>query len=337
MAIAVRVLATILTSKKGRGMIKNFLVFCLIFLSLPLMLFSGVKAIEQQQEERVIRAIENVKENEQIDNIIAPLLIIAIENEIHENVENVTTAQYETRIKDDYIKDVVILDIEDDHNHNHENEENDTTENNVSDPQIVKTKTITMFKTKSEIMAYITTKYKPTDKQIEALNIFIKLSNLTTVTTYNSEWLLPTESGQVTCSWNCYPNHTGTDIGAPTGTNILASATGTIIYSSGNICIEGNRECGGGFGNHIVIAHNVSGVEYITIYAHLITLEIDEKSINRNIIAGTVLGQMGNTGRSDGTHLHYEIIKDVQHFPSKSERLTLGIDTETIIDYPEKW
>lgn len=101
-------------------------------------------------------------------------------------------------------------------------------------------------------------------------------------------------------------NHNGTDISANLGTNVIASKSGTVIYptSSSSInCKPGNSECGGGYGNYVIIEHN-DGLS--TLYAHLqegsITVTAGDK-----VETGQLIGKVGNTGRSTGAHLHFEV------------------------------
>lgn len=96
--------------------------------------------------------------------------------------------------------------------------------------------------------------------------------------------------------------HYGIDIGASKGSNVIAAANGEVFYVNSG-CSEGDSDCGGGFGNYIVISHNNG--DY-TLYAHL-------DSIHSGISQGTavekgqVIGYVGSTGRSTGAHLHFEI------------------------------
>jgi len=89
--------------------------------------------------------------------------------------------------------------------------------------------------------------------------------------------------------------HPGMDFTAPTGTP---------IYSSGDGIVEKVKTARGGYGKHIIINH---GYGYQTLYAHL-----NEYNVRRGqkIKRGDVIGYVGNTGRSTGPHLHYEVIKD---------------------------
>ena len=85
--------------------------------------------------------------------------------------------------------------------------------------------------------------------------------------------------------------HTGMDIGAKTGTDVIASAGGTVIMS----------QYYGGYGNCIIIDHG-GGVS--TLYAHMSRL------IAKNgdtVAAGEPIGKVGSTGNSTGPHLHFEV------------------------------
>ena len=88
--------------------------------------------------------------------------------------------------------------------------------------------------------------------------------------------------------------HKGIDFAAPIGTPIYAGGNGIVEYVGTN----------GGYGKYIRIRHNN---EYKTAYAHLNSYK---KGISKGVRVnqGEVIGYVGNTGRSTGPHLHYEII-----------------------------
>ena len=89
--------------------------------------------------------------------------------------------------------------------------------------------------------------------------------------------------------------HNGMDFTAPTGTPIYATGNGKIKRAD-------NRASG--FGEHIEIDH---GYGYKTIYAHLSKYNVKRgQYVNR----GDLIGFVGNTGRSVGPHLHYEVHKN---------------------------
>jgi len=92
--------------------------------------------------------------------------------------------------------------------------------------------------------------------------------------------------------------HPGLDFTAPQGTPVYATADG-IVRVAGNL--------GNGYGNHIVIDH---GYSYNTLYGHLFRLKAKR---GQAVKRGEVIGYVGNTGKSTGPHLHYEVIKSRKH------------------------
>jgi len=86
--------------------------------------------------------------------------------------------------------------------------------------------------------------------------------------------------------------HTGLDIVAPKGTRVLAPADGIVVKAS--------RETG--YGNVVYVSHG-NGVT--TRYAHLDGFAVRP---GQNVNRGDVLGFIGDTGRSLGAHLHYEVL-----------------------------
>lgn len=89
--------------------------------------------------------------------------------------------------------------------------------------------------------------------------------------------------------------HAGLDFAAPQGTPVYATANGKIKFA-------GNS--GNGYGNHIIINH---GFSYETLYGHLYRIKAQTGAkINR----GEVIGWVGNSGKSTGPHLHYEVHKN---------------------------
>lgn len=88
--------------------------------------------------------------------------------------------------------------------------------------------------------------------------------------------------------------YNGVDISAPAGTPIYASAGGKVIVA------KGDGGYNGGYGNYIVIDHG-NGAQ--TLYAHMSSLKVGGGSVSK----GSVIGYVGNTGRSTGNHLHFEV------------------------------
>lgn len=87
--------------------------------------------------------------------------------------------------------------------------------------------------------------------------------------------------------------HKGMDFSAPIGTDIFATADGVITSI-------GWKQ---GYGNCIIIDH---GYEYTTLYAHIHKFK---KGLRRGskVSRGDVIASVGNTGKSTGPHLHYEV------------------------------
>jgi LysM repeat protein len=88
--------------------------------------------------------------------------------------------------------------------------------------------------------------------------------------------------------------HKGVDIAAKTGTPIYASAPGKVLAAK----IGWN----GGYGNMIILQHP-NGTK--TLYAHMSKLGT---TTGAQVSQGQVIGYVGNTGRSTGPHLHFEVL-----------------------------
>ncbi len=89
--------------------------------------------------------------------------------------------------------------------------------------------------------------------------------------------------------------HNGIDIGGAIGSSIYASAGGTVIIA------RGDGGWNGGYGNYVVVDHG-SGVQ--TLYAHLSSVSV---VVGQSVSRGDVIGGLGNTGKSTGPHLHFEV------------------------------
>jgi murein DD-endopeptidase MepM/ murein hydrolase activator NlpD len=86
--------------------------------------------------------------------------------------------------------------------------------------------------------------------------------------------------------------HKGIDLSGKTGLPIYASGGGVVVAASYN---------GGGYGNIVEVDH---GFGYSTRYAHLSKINVVE---GQKVKRGDKVGELGNTGKSVGPHLHYEI------------------------------
>ncbi|MCD7972031.1 MAG: M23 family metallopeptidase [Candidatus Azobacteroides sp.] len=80
----------------------------------------------------------------------------------------------------------------------------------------------------------------------------------------------------------------------------FAAAIGTDIYATGNgkVSFAGWKQ---GYGNTVIIDH---GYDYETLYAHMNDILVP---VGKTVTRGEVIGLVGNTGKSVGPHLHYEV------------------------------
>lgn len=88
-------------------------------------------------------------------------------------------------------------------------------------------------------------------------------------------------------------SHKGVDIGAPKGTVIKAAASGTVTVAQYGYS--------GGYGNYVMISHG-NGIQ--TLYGHCTSLLV---SAGTYVTQGQAIATVGNTGNSQGNHLHLEI------------------------------
>jgi murein DD-endopeptidase MepM/ murein hydrolase activator NlpD len=85
--------------------------------------------------------------------------------------------------------------------------------------------------------------------------------------------------------------HAGMDFAAATGTDIFATGKGTVVAT-------GWQQ---GYGNCVQINH---GFGYLTLYGHMSKINVRN---GQKVKRGEVIGEVGNTGKSTGPHLHYEV------------------------------
>ncbi|MDR2148478.1 MAG: M23 family metallopeptidase [Tannerella sp.] len=85
--------------------------------------------------------------------------------------------------------------------------------------------------------------------------------------------------------------HSGMDFTAEPGTDIYATGNGTVVYA----------EWKQGYGNCIILNH---GYDFETLYGHLQDYKV---KVGQKVTRGEVIATVGNTGKSTGPHLHYEV------------------------------
>ena len=90
--------------------------------------------------------------------------------------------------------------------------------------------------------------------------------------------------------------HAGIDFEGPTGTPIMSVADGIVKAAF--------PSAGNSLGICAIISHNVNGVKFDTLYGHMSSLGV---GVGQTVSGGQVIGTVGSTGNSTGSHLHYEV------------------------------
>lgn len=142
----------------------------------------------------------------------------------------------------------------------------------------------------------------------EALAAQIAQSASTGTATGRLIWPLPGYSAGGGVGWRVHPVygyrscHTGVDISAPSGTEIIAARAGVVIRVQADLS--------GPYGNNTLIDH---GNGLATFYAHQSSFAVSQGD---RVAKGEVIGYVGSTGYSTGSHLHFEVhINGVPHDP----------------------
>ena len=92
-------------------------------------------------------------------------------------------------------------------------------------------------------------------------------------------------------------NHKGIDIGASTGSDVLAAALGEVVISTYSASA----------GNYVMISH---GGNVYTVYMHMDTVKV---SVGDSVQKGSKIGTVGSTGYSTGPHLHFGLRVDGEY------------------------
>ena len=100
--------------------------------------------------------------------------------------------------------------------------------------------------------------------------------------------------------------HEGTDIGGVNGISVSS------VYAVADGKVE-SAEYSGGYGNQVLIKHELASGTFYTRYAHLSSINV---SANSDVKAGDKIGIWGNTGTSYGTHLHFELRDESKNYLS---------------------
>jgi len=130
---------------------------------------------------------------------------------------------------------------------------------------------------------------KPDEVQVNPRVSIARLTPDAGSVTASGSWVWPA-AGKITQGFAWY--HKGLDIANKEGPPVVAADSGRVI------AVLSTRY---GYGNHIIIDH---GNGFQTLYAHLSGFRVE---VGQNVAKGSIIGIMGSTGRSTGTHLHFEI------------------------------
>ncbi|MEW6717124.1 MAG: peptidoglycan DD-metalloendopeptidase family protein [Chloroflexota bacterium] len=116
--------------------------------------------------------------------------------------------------------------------------------------------------------------------------------------------------------------HTGIDIPAPPGTEVLAVGPGKVVWSGYGLYYSYQRD-DDPYGLAVAIQHDFGyqGQRLYTIYAHLQSSNV---LVGQRVVTGTPLGLVGNTGHSTGPHLHFEVrVGENAYFNTRNPELWL--------------
>ncbi len=128
---------------------------------------------------------------------------------------------------------------------------------------------------------------KPEPTVIEEKDSLGNVIKRTVVPTVASKNNTPVEKDQIQF-------HKGLDIAVAYGTDVRSAAAGKVIFAGAK----------GGYGNCVIISHG-NGLD--TLYGHLSTIAVKANDV---VNVNDVIAKSGNSGRSTGPHLHYEVHKN---------------------------
>ena len=159
-------------------------------------------------------------------------------------------------------------------------------------------KTIDIFNTIDKIEGLLQEK----EKQLIALKTFLSKNNIKSQTKISAK---PVEDSRISSYFGYRKDplhrklalHKGVDFAARPGTNVVAVASGIVTYAGRY----------GSYGNFVEIDH---GNNYKTRYAHNKAVIVTKGD---SVSKGQIIAKLGNTGRSTGPHLHFEVLKNDKH------------------------
>lgn len=172
-----------------------------------------------------------------------------------------------------------------------------------------------LTKTQAEIKKYDTL-VDNLQKQQEALESEIedieagKIDQLVGLPSGNGQLAYPVKSPRITQGYGktkfsktAYKSgmHNGIDFGGASGTTIMAAADGKVIGTGDLDTYKNGKHYGYAYGKWIAIDH---GNGLVTLYGHLRKISV---SSGKSVDKGEKIGEMGNTGFSTGSHLHFTV------------------------------
>ncbi len=100
--------------------------------------------------------------------------------------------------------------------------------------------------------------------------------------------------------------HTGVDLPAPRGTEVLAAGPGTVVWSGIGLYSGSKYQLNDPYGQAVAIRHDFGYRDQplYTVYAHM---EETDVIVGQWVDTGTVVGNVGSTGMTTGPHLHFEV------------------------------
>lgn len=107
--------------------------------------------------------------------------------------------------------------------------------------------------------------------------------------------------------------HAGVDIAADSGTNVYPIAGGKVVFAG---------YASDGYGNKIIVHHNINGSNYSSLYGHLSSINVNK---GQTVTKDQVIGYVGSTGRSQGNHLHLNVCVGLKSCVSRSDTVDPGI------------
>lgn len=177
-------------------------------------------------------------------------------------------------------------------------EEQETKKNSLNEKKELKEDYLSSVRSEAKAYEQALAELEQASNQLEAMIRQIQSGGSTVVGSGIYTWPTPGYSN-ITSSYGMRYHpvlktrkmHTGVDIGAPMGANIVAADSGTVIFAGWM----------NGYGNVIVLDH---GNGMSTLYAHQSSFAV---SNGATVVKGQTIGKVGSTGWSTGPHLHFEV------------------------------